>query len=122
VNFLHYYQKARSTAITTRNVLSAWRAAELVSYDSSIITSNLSQPTTSPFAFFTNFNEVQINITVTPHTATQINQFVNEVLAGMTLSLHSHILGLKNTALTAVANRAVLQQTNQKLLEKQQQQ
>jgi len=122
VNFLHYYQKARSTAITTRNVLSAWWAAELVSYDSSIITSNLSQSTTSFFAFFTNFNEVQINITVTPHTATQINQFVNEVLADMTLLLHSHILGLKNTALTAVTNKAVLQQTNQKLLEKQQQQ
>jgi hypothetical protein len=47
---------------------------------------------------------------------------VNEVLADMTPSLHSHILGLKNTALTAVADRAVLQQTNQKLLEKQQQQ
>ena len=47
---------------------------------------------------------------------------MNEVLAGITLLLHSHILGLKNTALTAVANRAVLQQTNQKLLEKQQQQ
>jgi len=121
VNFLHYYQKAKLTAITTKNVLSAWWASELVSYDSSIITSNLSQLTTSFFAFFTNFNEVQINITVTPHTATQINQFVNEVLVDMTLLLHSHILDLKNTALTAVTNRAVLQQTNQKLLEKQQQ-
>jgi len=47
---------------------------------------------------------------------------VNEVLADMTSSLHSHILSLKNTALTAVANKAVLQQTNQKLLKKQQQQ
>jgi len=122
VDFLHYYQKARSTAITTKNVLSAWWAAELVLYDPSIITSNLSWPTTSLFASFTNFNEVQINITVTPHTATWINQFVNEVLAGMTPSLHSHILGLKDTALTAVTDRAVLWQTNQELLEKQQQQ
>ena len=47
---------------------------------------------------------------------------MNEVLADMTLLLHSHILGLKNTALTAVADRAVLRQTNQELLEKQQQQ
>jgi len=73
VNFLHYYQKVKSTAITTKNVLSAWWAAELVSYDSSIITSNLSQLTTSLFAFFTNFNEVQVNITVTSHTAIWIN-------------------------------------------------
>ncbi len=121
VNFLHCYQKVKSTAITIKNVLSAWWAAELVSYDSSIITSNLSQLTTSFFTFFTNFNEVQINITVTPHTATQINQFVNEVLTDMTLSLYSHVLSLKNTVLTAVMNRAVLWQTNQKLLEKQQQ-
>ncbi len=46
---------------------------------------------------------------------------MNEVFADITLLLHSHVLNLKNTALTAVVNRAVLQQTNQKLLKKQQQ-
>jgi len=121
VDFLHYYHKARSTAITTRNVLSAWRAAGLIPYDPSVITSNLPRPTTPPFASLTNSNGVQVNITVTPHTAIRINQFVDEVLAGMTPSLHSHVLGLKDTALTAVADRAVLRQTNQELLEKQQQ-
>jgi hypothetical protein len=39
------------------------------------------------YAFFTNFNEVQVNIAVTPSAATQINQFVNEILAGITLLL-----------------------------------
>jgi len=47
---------------------------------------------------------------------------VNEILADMTSLLHSYILDLKDTALTAVTDRAVLQQINQKFLEKQQQQ
>jgi len=62
------------------------------------------------------------NIAVTPSTATQINQFVNEILADMTLLLHTRVLGLKDTALTAVTDRTILQQTNQKLLDKQKQQ
>jgi len=40
----------------------------------------------------------------------------------MTLLLHTCVLSLKDTALTAVTNRTVLQQTNQKLLNKQKQQ
>jgi len=69
-----------------------------------------------------NFNGVQVNVTVTPSTATRINQFVDEIIAGMTLLLHTHVLGLKDTALTAVADRTVLQRTNQELLDKQKQQ
>ncbi len=56
-----------------------------------------------------NFNEVQVNIAVTPSTATQINQFVNEIIVDITSSLHTHVLGLKDTALTAVTDRTVLQ-------------
>ncbi len=40
----------------------------------------------------------------------------------MTPSLHTCVLGLKDTALTAVADRTVLQRTNQELLDKQKQQ
>jgi len=40
----------------------------------------------------------------------------------MTLLLHTCVLSLKDTALTAVINKTVLQQTNQKLLDKQKQQ
>jgi len=47
---------------------------------------------------------------------------VDEILAGMTPSLHTRVLGLKDTALTAVADRTVLQRTNQELLDKQKQQ
>ena len=56
-----------------------------------------------------NFNEVQVNITVTPNTATQINQFVNEIIIDITLLLYICILSLKDTALTAVTDRTVLQ-------------
>ncbi len=56
-----------------------------------------------------NFNEVQVNITVTFSTATQINQFVNEIIINMTLLLHICILNLKDTALTAVTDKTVLQ-------------
>ncbi len=66
-----------------------------------------------------NLNEVQVNIAVTPSTATQINQFVNEILTDMTSSLHTCVLSLKDTALTAVTDKIILQQTNQKLLDKQ---
>jgi len=91
-------------------------------FNSFIVILKLSQPKTPPYAFFTNFNEVQVNITVTPSTAIRINQFVNEIIVGMTLLLHTYVLGLKDTALTAVTDRAVLQRTNQKLLDKQKQQ
>ena len=47
---------------------------------------------------------------------------MNEILADMTLLLHTCVLGLKDTALTAVTDRTILQQTNQKLLDKQKQQ
>lgn len=40
----------------------------------------------------------------------------------MTSSLHARVLDLKDTALTAVADRTILQRTNQELLDKQQQQ
>jgi len=40
----------------------------------------------------------------------------------MTPSLHARVLDLKDTALTAVADRTVLQWINQELLDKQQQQ
>ncbi len=69
-----------------------------------------------------NFNEVQVNITVTFSTAIQINQFVNEIIVDMTSSLYICVLDLKDTALTAVTNRTVLQWINQKLLDKQKQQ
>ncbi len=47
---------------------------------------------------------------------------MNEILEDMTLSLHTCVLSLKDTALTAVTNRIILQWTNQKLLDKQKQQ
>jgi len=56
-----------------------------------------------------NFNEVQVNIAVTFNTVTQINQFVNKILVDMTSSLYIYILNLKDTALTAMTNKTVLQ-------------
>ncbi len=56
-----------------------------------------------------NFNKVQVNIAVTFNTVIQINQFVNEILADITSSLYIYVLDLKDTALTAVINRTVLQ-------------
>ncbi len=121
LDFLRYYQEARSTAIITQNVLGAWRGAGLVPYNPSIVISKLPRPKTPPFAFFTNSDRVQVDIAVTPNTGTRINQFVEEILAGMTPSQHPGVLCLKNTALTAVAERTVLQRTNQELLDKQKQ-
>ena len=80
----------------------------LILYDSSIITLNLSQSTTSFFISFINFNDVQINIIITSYIAIQINQFVNKILTNITSSLHLHILDLKNTVIIAVINKAVL--------------
>jgi len=56
-----------------------------------------------------NFNKVQVNIAVTFNTVIQINQFVNEILADITSSLYIYVLDLKDTALTAMINRTVLQ-------------
>ncbi len=71
IDFLRYYQEARSTAITTHNILSAWRGAGLIPFNPSVVISKLPLPKTPPYASFTNSNEVQVNIAVTPSTATE---------------------------------------------------
>lgn len=122
LNFLSYYQSARVEGFSTQNILSAWRATGLVPYNPDVVTSKLPRPKTPPYATFTNEDGVQVNVPVTPHTATRINEVVSAILSGMTSSLHARVLDLKDTALTAVADRKILQRTNQELLDKQQQQ
>jgi hypothetical protein len=122
LNFLFYYQKARSEGFFRQNILSAWQFTGLISYNPDTVISKLSCSKTSLYATFINEDEVQINVSVTPHTATWINEVVSAILKGMTSSLHVCVLDLKNTALTAVVNKTVLQWTNQELLDKQQQQ
>lgn len=121
VDFLQYYQEARKDGITVQNFLGAWRGAGLVPYKPSVVTSKLPRPKTPPYATLTNSDVVQVNVPVPPHTAARINQVVEDILQGMTPSRRMCVLTLKDTALTAVASRAILQQTNQELLDKQQQ-
>jgi len=122
LDFLSYYQSARLKGFYKQNILSAWRSTGLVPYNPDVVISKLPCPKTPSYATFINEDGVQVNIPVTPHTATRINEVVGAILSGMTPSLHAHVLDLKNTALTAVADRTILQRTNQELLDKQQQQ
>jgi len=108
LNFLFYYQKARSEGFFRQNILSAWQFTGLISYNPDTVISKLSCSKTSFYATFINENEVQINVSVTPHTVTQINKVVSVILKGITSSLHACVLNLKNTTLTAVMNRTVL--------------
>ena len=120
LNFLFYYQNVRVKDFFTQNILSAWRATDLVSYNSDVVISKLSRSKTFSYVIFINENEIQINVSVTFHTVIRINEIVNAILSDMTSSLHARVLDLKNTVLTAVTNRKILQRTNQKLLNKQQ--
>ena len=122
LDFLSYYQQARIEGLSKQNILSAWRSTGLVPYNPDVVVSKLPRPKTPPYATFTNEDGVQVNVPVTPHTVTRINEIISAILSGMTPSLHARVLDLKDTALTAVADRTVLQRTNQELLDKQKQQ
>jgi hypothetical protein len=70
---------------------------------------------------FTNKDGIRIDLSITPHIAQKINEIIAHLLEGVPPSYHSNIKYVQEQALTAIANRSILQLINQSLVSKQQQ-
>lgn len=77
--FLEIYQAARSEAISSSNIASAWRATGLIPYDPSTVLSKI-QTETLPFASLTNKDGIRIDIPVSPSVGERINGVIDLVL------------------------------------------
>ena len=113
VEFLNLIQVARKQAMSTTNILSAWRGTGLVPYNPQHIIDKLPRPVTPPSCRDVNND--------TPKTTKRIQEASDVLLTRMTPSLRAHVDVLKTTALNAVADRTILQHTNQELIAKQDQ-
>lgn len=121
--FLQYYFQARKTI--TRNIPGAWRGAGLYPYNPEYILQQY-RPTTPPFASLTDKNGRRIDIQVGPDVAQKINEIVAQVIDVCPTPLRSGVSFVKDTCLTAIADRDTaiaerntLQVLNQGLVEKQ---
>ena len=113
VEFLNLIQVARKQAMSTTNILSAWRGTGLVPYNPQHVIDKLPRPVTPPSCRDVNND--------TPKTTKRIQEASDVLLTRMTPSLRAHVDVLKTTALNAVADRTILQHTNQELIAKQDQ-
>ncbi|KIM92733.1 hypothetical protein OIDMADRAFT_173813 [Oidiodendron maius Zn] len=111
--FLQYYQKARQTIL--QNIPSAWRGTGLVPFCPDKILLPL-RPKTPPV--LTDENGRTINVPIGSELAIQINDMVSQLLDVCQSPLKQGILFIKQTALTAIADRATLRSLNQGLVEK----
>ena len=94
--------------MSTTNILSAWRGTGLVPYNSQHVIDKLPRPVTPPSCRDVNND--------TPKTTKRIQEASDVLFTRMTPSLRAHVDVLKTTALNAVADRIILQHTNQELI------
>jgi DDE superfamily endonuclease len=108
--FLRYYMDLRQ--IITRNISSAWRGAGLIPLDPDKILRPL-RPQTPPQATVS-----RTSIPQTPDLITKVNNTVSQLLEICDSPLKQKVLFVKETALTAIADRTTLQTINQGLVDK----
>ena len=110
--FLKFYQLARQEAISLRNIASAWRAAGLKPFNPSPILQKY-RPRTPPFT--SDRGQVQ------PDVAQEIDEIEAQLLRACPTPQRAKVHRLRDTCLTALADKHTLQFMNQGLVQKQQQ-
>lgn len=115
LQFLLIYQQARQTI--KNNIPGAWRGAGLVPYDPGKIYAR-HRPVTPPFASLTDRFGRKVDLTVDEDTGKQIDSIVQQLLDVCDTPLKQGVTFIKNTCLTALADRSTLQILNQGLVEK----
>ena len=110
LDFLRLIQVARKQAITTTNIISAWRGAGLIPFNPGHVLGELPRPITPPIYPNT--------VTDAPQTEQRIQEVSDALKTCITPSLRAHVELLKTTALNAVADRVILRHTNQELIDK----
>ena len=110
IDFLSYIQEARKEAMTIINISSAWRGAGLVPFDPNYVLAKVSR--SKPFPR-------DINAISTPKTIKKIRETSETLLQNITPSLRGPVEQLKIIALNAIADKTILTQSNQELIDKQ---
>jgi hypothetical protein len=101
-----HFQAARQEAISARNIESAWRAVGLIPYNPSPILEKY-RPKTPPFRDAIDGNGVE-----------KINEMVAQLLRVCPTPHRSKITFIRDTALTALADKEALQFMNEGLVKK----
>jgi hypothetical protein len=124
LGFLRLYQQARLGM--AKNVPSAWRGAGLVPFDPDKVLVHY-RPKTPPFASLTDENGTRADIQVDNNIPKQVDDLVAQLLQACPTPLRPGLGFIKDTALTALADRQALladkqalQALNQGLVDKQQ--
>ena len=110
LDFMRFIQVARKQAITTTNIMSAWRGAGLILFNPGHVLGKLPRPITPP--------TYPNTVTDAPQTEQRIQEVSDALISYITLSLRAHVELLKTTASNAVADRVILRHTNQELIDK----
>ena len=111
LDFLRFIQVARKQAITTINIMSAWRGAGLIAFSPGHVLGKLPRSTTPPTRSET--------LTDAPKMVQRVQEASDALISRMTPSSRAYVELLKTTALNTVADRVILKHTNQELLAKQ---
>jgi hypothetical protein len=113
--FLLYYMDVQKTI--SQNIPGAWHKAGLIPLNPDKILEHL-RPKTPPTASFTDENGRSISIPLSGELAAKVNEVVSQLLDVCASPLRQSVLFIKETALTAIADRATFQTLNQGLVEK----
>lgn len=117
--FLIYFQQARRSAISTKNIASAWRAAGLQPFNPApIIEKHMPKP--QPFTEPTNRVGICTD-TQELRLAQEVSSIIADVLSQVPADVHPSIKRLEEIALACIANNSALNLLNQGLVQKQQQ-
>lgn len=115
--FLMFFQAARQEAISPRNIISAWRAVGLKPYNPSPILMKY-RPKTPPFASFTHEDGRRVDIQVQPDIGQKINEIVEQLWTVCPTPYRPKVAFIKDTVLTALADRNTLQFINEGIVKK----
>lgn len=113
LQFLQYYEQARKTI--PNNIPGAWRGTGLIPFNPNKVLQPL-RPITPPTASLT--DSIGRTVTVDREAAIRINQIVAQLMDVCDTPLKEGVLFVKNTALTAIADRTTLKSLNQGLVDK----
>ena len=119
VDFIMLYQKARETALTFKNIRSAWAKSGLYPLNPAIVLQKLpvvikSRPKTSSEITLTGFNGASVSVAFTSTNFEQVNMLIQRVTDQ---EADSKVLKkLEKACKSAFANQCILEQSNEGLL------
>ncbi len=115
--FLSFFQLAFNSAFNRQNIQSAWRGTGLQPFKPELLLAKY-RPKTPPIASLTSSTGIRIDVLITePELAQKIDEVIARILK-VCPSQVEDITFVKETCLTAIAEKTALTEINQQLLNK----